>query len=480
MVAKQRYTIGIAFFLCFLIPGATAQTTKGSYFMTSSHTRHYLNPALTPNNGYIGIPVLGSVYADVTTNTFTVDNFIFLKEAPGSSAKAMTFMHKDVKPEEFLANISDHNYLSVATGTDILSMGFRGKRNYWNFHLGARVLADVDIPRSLFELLKVGFADQDAEATRYDLSGLNISAQAYVEAGLAYSRSFLGERLIVGVRPKLLLGVGEMNMNVDQMEVSAGENFWEIKTRASLQTAAPGIQPEYDNEFENLSGFDFKWQGVPGIGAGVDVGASFRVFDLGVAGKLTASAALNNIGFIKWSGKNSYYARTAETSVIIRPNDYSVHQNGTSSIEDVLDDAVEDLERGMDFFTDPNKEGQAHTSHLNRNINLGVEYALFRDKLSFGVLYSSDKREQYSTGQCIVSANYRPCSWFATSASYALFTEKASNNVGLAIHVSPRLGPALFIASDCAIAKLAKQGIPLRGHNMNVQVGIAFNTGGGK
>jgi hypothetical protein len=41
------------------------------------------------------------------------------------------------------------------------------------------------------------------------------------------------------------------------------------------------------------------------------------------------------------------------------------------------------------------------------------------------------------------------------------------------------VGPALFLASDCAITKINPQGIPLRGYNMNAQVGLAFNIGGG-
>ena len=481
MVTKYLHTTGIALLLSLvMIPGAIAQTTKSAYFMPSAYARNYLNPALHPDNGYVGIPVIGNVYAEATTNTFTLENFIFLyRDAPGTPVKTMTFMHKDVSAEKFLANISKHNYLSATAGTDILAMGFTAGRSYWNFHVGLRVLADVNIPRSFFELLKVGFKDQDAISTTYDLSGINVSAKAHVEVGIGYSRSFLDDRLTVGLRPKVLLGIGEFKVNIDQMQLSAGVDFWELKTRTSLEASAPGIQPKYDSERNQLDVFDFEWEGVPGYGAGVDVGASFEIFDLGNAGKLTASAAVNNIGTMKWSAKNSYHARTNETAVKIIPSNYAVHHDGGSSIEDIFDDVVDELKSGLDFFDDPGKERQGRSSSLGLNVNLGVEYALFNDKLSVGVLYSDEKREGHNARQCTVSANYRPCSWFSTSASYALLASRTNQSMGLAIHLSPRVGPALFVASDCAISKLGKQFIPLRGYNMNLQVGLTFNTGGG-
>ncbi|MDR1273429.1 MAG: DUF5723 family protein [Odoribacteraceae bacterium] len=478
---KYLHATIIAIISCLLmIPGASAQTTKSSYFMTSSHARHYLNPALHPENGYIGIPGVNNVFADARTNTFTLENFIFLyREDPSAPVKPMTFMHKDVPAEKFLANISRHNYVSVNADNDVFSAGFRAGRGYWTIHAGLRTRVDVDVPRGLFELLKKGFVDQDASSTRYDLSGLSASAKAYMEMGAGYSRSFLGKRLVVGLRPKVLLGVGDAKLNVEQLEVDAGTNYWNLKSRATLQVSAPGITPEYDNDFENLSGFEFEWKGIPGYGAGVDVGASFHLFDFGLLGKLTVSAAVNNIGFMTWSAKNSYQARTNETTVTITPNDYSVHQNDyTSSIEDVLDDVVDDLERGLDFFNDPANSGKKRSSRLDMDFNIGVEYAVFRNKLSLGALYSNTRGEDYSMGQCTFSLNYRPCSWFAASASYALF-EKSSNSVGLAIHLAPRVGPTLFLASDCAITKINPQGIPLRGYNMNAQVGLAFNIGGG-
>ncbi|MDR2414618.1 MAG: DUF5723 family protein [Odoribacteraceae bacterium] len=450
---------------------ASAQATKASYFMTTSHARHYLNPALYPDRGYVGVPMVGNFYAGGVTNTFTLDNFLFLQ---GDPVKPVTFLHKSISPETFLAGISDNNYFSSDIAIDMISIGFAGKKNFWNFHVGLRVNVNTDLPRSLFEFVKVGFADQDATTT-YDISGVSVSARAHAEIGVGYARSFLDDRLHVGVRPKLLLGLGEARANIEQLRVSASENAWSVQSRASLVISAPGISTR-PKENGSIKGFNFDKENLPGIGGAIDIGGSFRLFDFGDAGQLTVSAAVNDIGFIKWSAKNTINAKTAEMAVVIEPKDYSVGEDG-SSIEDVLDDALEKFQGGLDFF--PESTAEAYSEALNARINAGVEYAVLNDKISVGALYSREQVGGNDMNTCTLSANFRPCYWLAASASYSLFTSRPAKSMGLALHLSPRVGPALFIASDCALAKVSKSYfLPVGSRDLSLQVGLTFNTGG--
>jgi hypothetical protein len=461
-----------------LVPNtANAQTTKTSYFMTTSHARHYLNPALYPDHGYIGFPLAGNIYGGLSTNTFTLENFIFqLQDGASAPVRNVTFMHKDVTAEQFLAGLSDHNYLSASASVDFLSMGFRGKKTFWNFHIGLRSRVDADIPKPLFELVKVGFADKDADSTVYNLSGISLSARTRIEIGLGYARSYLGERLHIGIRPKLILGIEDARADIEQLRVAAGEDFWKVRSRATLAISAPGTTKEKDGAF---NGFDFKIDGAPGIGGAIDLGASLRVFNLGPLGRLTVSAAANDIGFVKWNGKSTYRASTSDREIVIRPNNYTVGQEEDgASIEDVLDDAIDDFESALDFVSD--NDNSSRTTKLNVTFNLGAEYAILNDRLSVGALYSREQAAGYDMNTCTVSANLRPCSWFAASASYALLTTRPSKSVGLALHLSPRVGPSLFIASDCAISKVSKEFIPIGARDMNVQFGLTFNTGGGR
>ena len=48
---------------------AHAQFLRTSYFMEGSHYRMQLNPALTPSRGFFNIPVVGSLNAQVGSNS---------------------------------------------------------------------------------------------------------------------------------------------------------------------------------------------------------------------------------------------------------------------------------------------------------------------------------------------------------------------------------------------------------------------------
>ncbi|MDR1415365.1 MAG: DUF5723 family protein, partial [Odoribacteraceae bacterium] len=405
--------IAAAAILCALPAAndANAQTARGAYFMTSSHLRTFLNPALHPTNGYIGFPGAGNAFAEVRTNTLTLENFIFpYRENPSSPVKTMTFMHRDVQADKFLSNIADHNYVSASAGSDIFSLGFPAGRSYWTIHAGIRTRFSVDLPRGLFELLKRGFEDQENDEKLYDLSGLKASAVGYMEIGLGYSRALLGGRLILGVRPKLLLGAGDMQLEVDRLNVQGGTRKWELSSRATMRMS--GVTPKYDAGAKNLDDFDFKLNSLPGRGWGVDFGGAFRLFDFGAAGKLTLFAAVNNIGTITWSASRNSVAQTQETTVSISPEKYSIHQGDyTSSIEDVLDDVADLMEAGIDFFDVPALSGKKRTSSLGMDANAGMEYALLRDKISVGLLYAAQTVEGNLAGECILSANFRPTSW---------------------------------------------------------------------
>jgi hypothetical protein len=463
----------------FTAPAVMAQTVKTSYFMSNAPARQHMNPAFHPETGFFGLPVLSNVYFGTNTNTLVLENFIFPYQEPGGEKKTLTFMHEKVDAAKFLSNISRHNYITTDVTTDILSIGFNTKRAYWNIYLGTHARTDIDLPGDLFRLLKIGFQDQGASSTPYDLSGLRVGLNSYAEFSLGYSRGFLGGRLQAGIRPKLLIGLADASLKVETLDVEAGADFWQLRSRALMEVSGP-VTAKHDGNMGNFKGFNTKWNGIPGLGGGIDLGASFRVFDLGRIGILTVSAAVNDIGFFTWSAKNNYYARTTETSVRITPADYSVHQTGeSSSIEDVFDDAIDDLESGLDFFPDPARAGEKRRTNLHTRFNAGVEYAVWNNRASLGILYSHEGGDTHSTGQLLLSANFRPCSWFAASASYSVL-ERGSDSMGLAIHLAPRVGPTLFVASDCALARTTPQWVPVRGYNMNVQVGIAFNTGGGR
>ena len=69
----MRKLILLGICISFLLPTAMqAQYLRSSYFMEGSSTRIQLNPALQPKRGYVNLPGIGSVNAEVATNSLGI------------------------------------------------------------------------------------------------------------------------------------------------------------------------------------------------------------------------------------------------------------------------------------------------------------------------------------------------------------------------------------------------------------------------
>lgn len=468
---------GMIFLSLFAVGTLSAQSTKTSYFMRTVHTRNYLNPALTADVSYVSIPALGNVYVEAKTNALKMENLLFKR-----NGEMVTFMHPSVSAEEFLSHLNSNNHISAGVSMDIFSIGICARRSYLTFHLGLRTEADINIPRPLFELMKSGFSQE--EETYYDLSGINASAKVYVEVGGAYSRGFLNQALQVGVRPKLLFGGGDAQLEVNRLDVNAGSEKWHVAPQATLRASAPGIIPEYDED-DRLDNFDLNWEGIPGFGLGVDFGFEYHFRHLAqyvqapvvetILSNLKLSFALNNLGFIRWNEKNNLVMRSPDEPLTITPDDYIISNEGSSAaLEEILEDIQDKVEDMINLKEDPAAKSK-RTTNLNKNMHIGLEYTICR-QFSAGLLFSRHAGEYSSISEFTLSANYQPLQWLGLAGSYSL-DSRSGNAFGAAIHLAPSYGVSFFIATDMAFPSISPQFLPAKTSRFNGQVGICIPTG---
>lgn len=442
-----------------------AQVTKTDYFMETSYLRNSLNPALRPDQGYLVIPVLPNIGANVQTNSLNLDNLTFA----GPNGKRVTFMHPSVSAADFLSDISNDNYLNTDLALKLFGLGFFKGDAFWNIDLGVRTYIDANIPRGFFELFKEGF-DQDKQRS-FDLSELSATGNSFVELGVSYSRPFINNNLILGARVKLLGGIGDFNLNAKSLNIEAGPDLWRAKSQVTLVGAAPGaLSPTYDSETGNIDGFDIDGFNIPGYGAGLDIGAVYELKDaFPVLEGLRVSASVNDIGFISWTKKSSLDLKSSETEVIVEPG--KVGGDG-ESLSDVFEDAFDKLQEA----TNLKGENKSYTSGLRMNINAGVEYEIYKHKLSVGALYSRRMGNYFDTSEFTVSANGRLCPWVSASVSYS-FVHSKWNTFGAALHLAPTKGVSLFLASDYAIPHINSDFLPTTSKAVNFQLGISIPLG---
>lgn len=456
--------IALLAFATLIAGSVSSQVSKTDYFMETSYLKTSLNPALRPDQGYLVIPFLPNVGVNAQTNKFNIDNLTF----KGPTGQRVTFMHPSVNADEFLSNMAKDNYINTDVNVKLFGVGFYSGNNFWSIDLGLRTHTDVNVPKPFFGLLKKGF-DQGKQ-TRYDLSDLSATGYSFAELGIAHSRMFINNTLTVGARVKLLGGIADFDLDAKSLTIDAGPDYWTARSQVVLRGSAPGVTPKYD-EKGYIDGFDFDYDGVPGYGAGLDLGVVYDLKDvLPVLEGLKISAAINDIGSISWSKKNSLELRSQETDVTIRPNDYDVEDG--SSLSDIFDNAFDDLKEAVNL----RGENKSRSSSLRMNTVLGAEYEFFKHKLSLGALYSVRYGNYFNTSEFTVSANARPCPWVSTSFSYS-FMHSKFDTFGFALHLAPTKGISLFLASDYAIPRVNSDFMPTTSKALNFQMGISIPLG---
>lgn len=400
---RKLLILGIC--ISFLFPAAMqAQYLRSSYFMDGSNTRMKLNPALQPRRGYVNLPVIGSLAAEVSTNSLGIQDVIDVFDSDGE------FYNND----NFYNRLKMMNEVNVSVNTDVISFGFYKGKGFWSFNVGARVDVDATIPKEMFRYLRTINSTDFSWGTQdnFEINNEQLRLNSYIEVGVGYSRT-INDRLTIGGKAKLLLGAGNLNLKINQLHISGksmgDDSEFELQSDAYLEASAKGLELEEENGY--ITDLDYKNFGLSGYGAGIDLGASYRVIK-----NLTVSAAILDLGFISW-GKSSTQIAESNRNLAIDKNNYS---------DEVLD---------FDLYGLQKKENKSRTTSLSPTLVLGGEYGLLNDKLGLGLLSTTRFGQLKTYSELTFSANYRPNTLINASLSYSMI--QGGETFGIAFKVGP-------------------------------------------
>lgn len=402
---RKLLLLGIC--ISLLVPTAMqAQYLRSSYFMEGSSTRMQLNPASQPKRGYVNLPVIGSLAAEVSSNSLGIQDVIDIFDSDGE------FYNND----KFYNRLKGMNELNVSLNTDVVSFGFYKGKGFWSFNVGARVDVDATIPKTMFEYLRAvdveNFNWEGQQA--FNIQNEKLQLNSYIEVGAGYSRA-INERLTIGGKAKLLLGAGNINLKINQLYISGKEagmdSELQLKADAYLEASAKGLDLEEENGY--ITDLDYNNFGISGYGAGFDLGASYQVMK-----NLTFSAAILDLGFISW-GKSSTQIAESNKNTVINKDNY-----GDSS--EVLDFELYGLQK---------KESKSRTTSLSPTMVLGGEYGLLDNKLGLGLLSTTRFGQLKTYSELTLSANYRPNTLINASLSYSMI--QGGETFGIAFKVGP-------------------------------------------
>ena len=368
---------------------AQAQYLRSSYFMEGTSARLQLNPGLQPTRGYFNVPIIGSFNMSASSNVLGTRDIIDLMDS-GSDLYSNDKLFDRLKAD---------NRLNVNLNTDILSFGWYRGKGFWSVNVGLRADFGAALAKDMFSMMRTmnGFALEDVAGTNqsYSLSNQTLNMKAYAEIGLGYSRR-ITEKLTVGGRVKVLLGLARAEMNINQFDLNLDvpnlRNYQDDASRGELSpsdwygkgysyaadgnviTTLKGGGMTFDNNgmIDNFD-LDAGDLGIAGSGFGIDLGASYKVWD-----NLTVSASILDLGFLKWKESETTVATVSgEAHETIDASNYDRYIGGDFlSIERI------DFEEGS-------PEKVKTKTRLYSTLLLAGEYGLLNNKLSVGAMYTA-------------------------------------------------------------------------------------------
>ena len=389
---------------------AMAQQLNSAYFTNDYKFRHTMNPAFGNEQNYVSMPGFGNVNVS-TMGNFGYEDVIFDNPMFPSTSKdrLTTFMNPYISTADALKgfNSGDNKILGDVSIT-VLSAGFKGFGGYNTIELNARTSFGVSMPYELFE-----FAKNTGNRT-YNIGNISANGQAFAELAFGHSRQ-INEKLRVGAKVKLLFGAGRGDVNIDNVKADlAADDKWTVSGHAKSEVSVKGFtykteEKEYKEEgrgtYQYVNDVDVDGAGLGGFGLAFDLGGVYKINN-----DFTVSAALLDLGFIKWSN-NMVAVNGGEEFVFNGFHDVAVNEDRGGSTLSMQGDKYADQLADFANLQDKGDEG-GRTTGIGATLNLGCEYTLpvYR-KITFGVLSSTRFRGDYSWTEARVSANWTPLKW---------------------------------------------------------------------
>lgn len=434
------------------VMGASAQEAATGYFMEDYNMRWEMNPAMGNRLNYVGFPALGNLNVSVNGNISATD-LVY-----PYAGKTVLFTNPNISAKEVLGNLHEKNRLNESVNINILQAGFKAFGGYNNIAINIKESASVDLPKSIFSLLKEGIGNET-----YDIKDLRVKAAAYAEIALNHSRVIKQvPGLRAGVSLKFLLPVTFAEANFDELQLELGENNWKARSNATLRIGMDGLK--YETKINDKTGNpyvsgvnsdDLKF-GVNGFGFAVDLGAAYQWTDF------TFSLALTDLGILNFNSVQE--ASTNGTKYFETEN----HVIGVGDHGDGWDALVKDLSPLYEL----QDNGTVSSSiAVQGKLRAGVDYKFpLYDKLHFGLMNTTNFSSIFPSTEFRLSANVAPIKGIAASVSAAAGTYGA--NYGFLLSLGNK-GFNFLVGMDYAAIKMDKNHIPLTS-NCDFHMGINF------
>jgi hypothetical protein len=447
-----------------------AQQVNSLYFMEDVPVRHFLNPSFQPTNDYyLSLPIIGFTQFSMGNNSLSFKDIIY-----NVNGKTVSFLDSLGDKKRFLATLKPTTIFQTDFQTNLLSVGFRKESAYWTFSFTEKEEGMISLPKDLFQLSL--FGTQNIQNNTFNFSATQGNLSIYTEAAIGYSRK-LNDKWTFGGKLKLLIGSANVSNNNNQFLVGAGINDWTINGNGTLNysghlkiVTASNYQSFAFIKPANLS----DWLKPSGIGAGIDVGFEYRLDK-----NIKLSGAINDLGFINWFRNSQNYQYSINYSFKgLNP----INNNSTATtIQDVYNQLIlnngllNSIVNGFNTSSRSILTTNSYITFTKARINLGFEYSLINDKLSFGLLSYSQIFNNIMTEELTASVNGRPNKWLNASLSYSVFNGQLST-IGAGIGIKKGIFNWFMAADYLPFQKTTLSLSDLGANYPKINIPIPYNS----
>lgn len=439
MKLRHLKSLSVCILLSMTTVSSYAQFTRSTFTLDGLNYRMQLNPALTPDQGYINVPLFSGIGASTSSNSLGLSDIIEVIE---NSSNADYFTK-----DKFYNKLKANNDINASVAYDIASVGWYQSKNFWSINLSIKGDMGATIPRSLFKTMRDARGLSKQEWTQYSSSqgGERVFVNSYVETGVGYARQ-INDKLTVGGKVKLLLGVANMDLNVKKLDLQTQLNGvpadidWSNITQAQLDAIRGKATIATEATMEaSMKGFkitdkpdgyvdDIKQEGafgIAGMGAGIDLGVTYKVMD-----ELTLSAALLDLGFISWDKGSSHMAVSNSTKT------FNFDTSNRAEAEEFKDLIADGQILNFDMLNVKQQEAKARTTSLHSSIVLGGEYKLPNTNLSFGLLSTTHFTKPKTMSEITLSTAYNLNRYIGMSLAYSMI-QSGGKGLGIGLKLGP-------------------------------------------
>lgn len=423
---------------------AFAQAPNSIYFLDGVTQRQYLNPALMADCGWVETPFLNNHFV------YSSDIGMGALMRPYNNDEMITFLHPSISTEDAMSHFKKMNAIELNVDMTLLNVGFKAFGGVNSVGISVHSRTGEYIPKEVFRFLKEG---QENGVNEYNLAGLNSQLHNYASIAFGHSRK-INDRLTVGAKAKLLLGMGYINSNVDNMRIYMGADKWTIEQSTSLVASkSVGLDINKNNEIVdyNIS------PSLDGFGAALDLGATYQVND-----NLNVSLAITDIGFLKWSDA-SLYRNTNDTFEYTGFD--NIADEDSKKFEDAADDIADRIE-ALSRYTEDESYSSASSS-LHTTFRAGAEYQILDNKISFGLLGTARVGTPKTYAEGMLTVNLKPHKYFKMAINGSM--SSINHSLGATITLGN-----FFVGADYILANYGKYMVPIDAAKFNISTGLSI------